>query len=63
MMIIKSVKLENWAKSQKRVTVGRIRKEFGVDEELEQQWENVRNAEHFHYENAIAHIARTAGRN
>ena len=31
MMIIKSVKLENWAKSQKRVTIGRIRKEFGVD--------------------------------
>ena len=25
MMIIKSVKLENWAKSQKRVTIGRIR--------------------------------------
>ena len=33
-MIIKSVKLENWAKSQKRVTIGRIRKEFGVDEEI-----------------------------
>ena len=32
-MIIKSVKLENWAKSQKRVTVGRIRKEFNVNEE------------------------------
>ena len=38
MMIIKSVKLENWAKSQKRVTVGRIRKEFGVDEELAQNY-------------------------
>lgn len=25
LMIIKSVKLENWAKSQKRVTIGRIR--------------------------------------
>jgi len=37
-MIIKSVKLENWAKSQKRVTVGRIRKEFGVDEELAQNY-------------------------
>lgn len=36
MMIIKSVKLENWAKSQKRVTVGRIRKEFGVDENIAQ---------------------------
>ena len=38
MMIIKSVKLENWAKSQKRVTIGRIRKEFGVDEELAQTY-------------------------
>lgn len=37
-MIIKSVKLENWAKSQKRVTIGRIRKEFGVDEELAQNY-------------------------
>lgn len=37
-MIIKSVKLENWAKSQKRVTVGRIRKEFGVDEEMAQDY-------------------------
>jgi hypothetical protein len=36
MMIIKSVKLENWAKSQKRVTIGRIRKEFGVDENMAQ---------------------------
>ena len=36
MMIIKSVKLENWARGQKRVTIGRIRKEFGVDEELAQ---------------------------
>ena len=35
-MIIKSVKLENWAKSQKRVTVGRIRKEFNVNEERAQ---------------------------
>ena len=37
-MIIKSVKLENWAKSQKRVTIGRIRKEFGVDEEMAQNY-------------------------
>lgn len=35
-MIIKSVKLENWAKSQKRVTAGRIRKEFNVNEERAQ---------------------------
>ena len=32
-MIIKSVKLENWAK---RVTIGRIRKEFNVNEERAQ---------------------------
>jgi len=37
-MIIKSVKLENWAKNQKRVTIGRIRKEFGVDENLAQNY-------------------------
>ena len=37
-MIIKSVKLENWAKIQKRVTIGRIRKEFGVDEEMAQNY-------------------------
>lgn len=36
MMIIKSVKLENWAKNQKRVTNGRIRKEFNVNEERAQ---------------------------
>lgn len=36
MMIIKSVKLENWAKSQKRVTVERIRKAFNVNEERAQ---------------------------
>ena len=36
MMIIKSVKLENWAKDQKRVTIGRIRKEFNVNEECAQ---------------------------
>ena len=36
MMIIKSVKLENWAKNQKRVTIGRIRKEFNVNEERAQ---------------------------
>ena len=36
MMIIKSVKLENWARSQKRVTLGRIRKEFNVSEEVAQ---------------------------
>ena len=38
MMIIKSVKLENWAKSQKRVTIGRIRKEFNVNEEVAQDY-------------------------
>lgn len=38
MMIIKSVKLENWAKDQKRVTIGRIRKEFSVDEEVAQDY-------------------------
>lgn len=38
MMIIKSVKLENWAKSQKRVTIGRIRKEFGVYENVAQNY-------------------------
>lgn len=38
MMIIRHEKLENWAKSQKRVTIGRIRKEFGVDEELAQDY-------------------------
>lgn len=37
-MIIKSVKLENWAKVQKRVTVGRIRKEFNVNEEVAQDY-------------------------
>lgn len=37
-MIIKSVKLENWAKDQKRVTIGRIRKEFSVDEEVAQDY-------------------------
>lgn len=36
MMIVKSVKLENWAKSQKRVTVGRIRKAFNVNEDRAQ---------------------------
>lgn len=36
MMIVKSVKLENWAKSQKRVTVGRIRKVFNVNEDRAQ---------------------------
>ena len=38
MMIIRHEKLENWAKSQKRVTIGRIRKEFGVDEEMAQNY-------------------------
>lgn len=38
MMVIKSVKLENWAKSQKRVTIGRIRKEFNVSEEVAQDY-------------------------
>lgn len=38
MMIIKSVKLENWAKNQKRVTIGRIRKEFNVSEEVAQDY-------------------------
>ena len=38
MMIIRHEKLENRAKSQKRVTIGRIRKEFGVDEELAQDY-------------------------
>ena len=37
-MIVKSVKLENWAKSQKRVTIGRIRKEFNVNEEIAQDY-------------------------
>ena len=36
MMIIKSVKLENWAKNQKRVTIGRIRKAFNVNEDCAQ---------------------------
>lgn len=40
MMIIKSVKLENWAKDQKRVTIGRIRKEFNVNEERAQVYYN-----------------------
>ena len=38
MMIVKSVKLENWAKSQKRVTVGRIRKAFNVNEDRAQAY-------------------------
>ena len=38
MMLIKSVKLENWAKNQKRVTIGRIRKEFNVSEEVAQDY-------------------------
>ncbi|WP_288775756.1 hypothetical protein [uncultured Eubacterium sp.] len=38
MMIIKSVKLENWAKSQKRVTIGKIGKEFNVNEEVAQDY-------------------------
>ena len=37
-MILKSEKLENWAKTQKRVTVGRIQKEFGIDDEMAQQY-------------------------
>ncbi len=37
-MIIKSVKLENWAKSQKRVTIGTIRKKFNVNEEVAQDY-------------------------
>lgn len=37
-MIIKSVKLENWAKDQKRVTIGRIRKKFNVNEEVAQDY-------------------------
>lgn len=40
MMIIKSVKLENWAKDQKRVTIGRIRKEFNISEEVAQDYYN-----------------------
>ena len=45
MMIIKSVKVENWAKDQKRVTIGRIRKEFNVNEERAQVYYNyLRNA-------------------
>lgn len=40
MMIIKSAKLENWAKAQKRVTIGRIRKEFNVNEERAQVYYN-----------------------
>ena len=38
MMIIKSAKLENGAKAQKRVTIGRIRKEFNVSEEVAQDY-------------------------
>ena len=37
-MILKSEKLENWAKTQKRITVGRIQKEFGTDDEMAQQY-------------------------
>ena len=37
-MLIKSVKLENWAKSQKRVTIGKIGKEFNVNEEVAQDY-------------------------
>ena len=37
-MIIKSVKLENWAKNQKRVTIGKIGKEFNVNEEVAQDY-------------------------
>lgn len=37
-MIIRHEKLENWAKSQKRVTIGRIQKEFGVDENVAQNY-------------------------
>lgn len=39
-MILKSVKLENWAKDQKRVIIGRIRKEFNVNEERTQVYYN-----------------------
>lgn len=35
-MILRSVKLENWAKDQKRVTIGRIQKVFNVSEEVAQ---------------------------
>lgn len=35
-MILKSEKLENWAKTQKRITVGRIQKEFNIDDEMAQ---------------------------
>ena len=37
-MITRSIKLENWAKTQKRVTIGRIQKEFDVNEELAQDY-------------------------
>ena len=37
-MIIKSVKLENWGKSQKRVTIATIRKKFKVNEEVAQDY-------------------------
>ena len=37
-MIIRHEKLENWAKSQKRVTAGRIRKEFNASEEMAQDY-------------------------
>ena len=37
-MIIRSIKLENWAKDQKRVTIGRIRKEFNISEEVAQDY-------------------------
>ena len=37
-MILRSKPLENWAKSQKRVTFGRIHKAFGTDDEMTQQY-------------------------
>lgn len=37
-MIIESVKLENWAKSQKRVTFRRIQEEFDTDAGMAQQY-------------------------
>lgn len=37
-MILKNKPLENWAKTQKRITVRRIREGFDTDDEMAQQY-------------------------
>ena len=61
-MIIRSVKLENWAKTQKRVTVGRIKKEFNVDDGLAQDYyEYLKDVRIVGYMGMVKHEERADG--